>query len=538
MDWDDEDEATHVFDKAEDSKAERPPTNPSASMRAGNNGIGKGTMVGMGAPVPPPPNPSQPPFRSSSPSFRPAPPPPNTTMGMRTSSLPPPPNSGFARASGIPAAAPGPSFPTNDVPGTAPIPMPAAQTNHQVHTAPMPMPSRIPSVPPPSMEATALVRPRGEKRVGLMVVAGVGAIVTLALGYMLLSAPKTGRIVINVTDAKGGVVNHLEVFIDGKKWCDTAPCYVDKVEAGMHEVKVLADGYEVPAERGLAVEARKDASVNFTLTSSSQKAGTGIRVNGNQPGVKLYVDGQDYGTLPQDLRTLSPGDHRVRLVGSDRYEPIEKNVIVAANEMQDLGSMTLNVLKGKATISLSTPGAKVYIVSGSDRRELPTLPISVDIDTSKGTWSLEAMKPGFNDYRQAISFDDGQAEKTFAISLDPKSSGSGSTNSSSQSAASQAATPAPASTPKSTPTPQAVAAAEAPTAAAATGEAFLNINSIPASSVVLDGKPIGNTPKLRISVTPGAHTVTFINSDQGLKKQVSVTVGAGETKVAMARLRD
>ncbi|HEY2518153.1 MAG TPA: hypothetical protein VGI39_45095, partial [Polyangiaceae bacterium] len=70
------------------------------------------------------------------------------------------------------------------------------------------------------------------------------------------------------------------------------------------------------------------------------------------------------------------------------------------------------------------------------------------------------------------------------------------------------------------------------------GEAFLNINSLPASSVVLDGKAIGSTPKVHVAVSPGAHTVLFVNSDQGLKKQISVSVGAGETKPAIARLRD
>jgi serine/threonine-protein kinase len=67
------------------------------------------------------------------------------------------------------------------------------------------------------------------------------------------------------------------------------------------------------------------------------------------------------------------------------------------------------------------------------------------------------------------------------------------------------------------------------------GQAFLNINSIPASSVILDGKPIGQTPKLKFAVSPGSHSVLFVNADQGFKKQISVSVGAGETKPAIGR---
>jgi hypothetical protein len=37
-------------------------------------------------------------------------------------------------------------------------------------------------------------------------------------------------------------------------------------------------------------------------------------------------------------------------------------------------------------------------------------------------------------------------------------------------------------------------------------------------------------------VKPGTHTVKFINAEQGLSKTVSVSVGAGETKPAVAKL--
>ena len=48
-------------------------------------------------------------------------------------------------------------------------------------------------------------------------------------------------------------------------------------------------------------------------------------MTGNQPGVKLFVDGKEVGPLPQELRDLTPGDHKVRLAGTDRYAPFEKS---------------------------------------------------------------------------------------------------------------------------------------------------------------------------------------------------------------------
>ena len=57
---------------------------------------------------------------------------------------------------------------------------------------------------------------------------------------------------------------------------------------------------------------------------------------------------------------------------------------------------------------------------------------------------------------------------------------------------------------------------------------YLNISSIPVSKVVLDGKVLGSTPKTKYKVTPGAHQITFVNTD-GLKFEKSVLVIAGKT---------
>jgi hypothetical protein len=292
-------------------------------------------------------------------------------------------------------------------------------------------------------------------------------------------------------------------------------------------VKVLADGYDAPAPQSVSVDSRKDAMASFTLSATSK--GQGLKVGGVQPGVKLYVDEKEIGPLPQEVRDLTPGDHTIKVAGSERYQPLEQHVTVTRDSVQDLGTVTLKVLKGKATISLGTQGARVYLVSGTDRRELPMLPISVDIDTTK-TWSLQGSKPGYNDYTQAISFDDGQAEKTYAVSLDLKGTPAAPAPVTYASPPPAAPAPAPAPAPAAAPAPVAVASPDSG------GDAFLNINSIPASTCFLDGRSLGSTPKIHVTVKPGKHTVKFVNSDQGLSKTISVSVGSGETKTAAANL--
>jgi hypothetical protein len=68
------------------------------------------------------------------------------------------------------------------------------------------------------------------------------------------------------------------------------------------------------------------------------------------------------------------------------------------------------------------------------------------------------------------------------------------------------------------------------------GDGFLNINSIPPSTAFLDGRQLGPTPKVHVAVSPGVHQVKFVNAEQQLTKTISVTVGAGDTKLAVAKL--
>jgi hypothetical protein len=341
----------------------------------------------------------------------------------------------------------------------------------------------------------------------------------LALGVVLVASvfaltPHSGRIAVNLGDSKGSAVPHAAIYVDGKKQCDVTPCIVSDVAAGSHTLRVEASGFEAQADKVVVVESRKETTVDFSLASTTN-GGTGIRVTGMQPGTKLFVDDKEVGPLPQDLHDMDPGTYKVKIVGSERYAPLEKTVTIAKDEFQDLGAVTLKVITGKATISSATPGARVFIVSGSDRREVLAMPMSVDLDATK-PWSLVGTKPGFNDYILPIDFDDGQAEKSFTIALGNSA-------------------PATDTRPHRSPAPAHASTPLVPNDVGAAGQAFLNINSIPVSAVTLDGKPIGSTPKLRYRVSPGPHSLVFVNADQGFKKQISVAVAAGETKAAIGR---
>jgi len=67
-------------------------------------------------------------------------------------------------------------------------------------------------------------------------------------------------------------------------------------------------------------------------------------------------------------------------------------------------------------------------------------------------------------------------------------------------------------------------------------ESFLTINSVPPSTCLLDGSYIGTTPRVKVPVKPGSHTIQFVSAESGIAKAVSVIVAAGETKLATVKL--
>jgi hypothetical protein len=208
---------------------------------------------------------------------------------------------------------------------------------------------------------------------------------------------------VNVSTARGGAVDHIKIFVDGTQLCDTAPCIHD-VSPGVHEIKVLGDGFDAPAPQAVAVGSGKAAAASFTVF----------------PSVKATAE-------------VSP--------------------VVAADDKVAAAAAAPAPAPSPAPAPPATPEPK------------PTTAL-----------------------------------------------------------------------PAAAPPPVAVAATKPAPAAAAIGEGFININSIPPATCFLDGKSLGMTPRVHVSVPAGTHVVKFVNTEQGLSKTLSVKVGVGETKPAVTRL--
>ena len=266
-----------------------------------------------------------------------------------------------------------------------------------------------------------------------------------------------------------------------------------------------------------------------------------IKASAKQEGIKLVVDGKDIGTLPQELKGLAPGEHTVVFEGGERYVAKKTTVTLDPNETKELDPVSLKVNKGAATFDVKTPGATLALVSSDERRALTDYSRPIDIDNSKA-WTLEASKPGYKTVKLPVTFDD-QAAKTFVVAFDEASKEPVKT-AGVDTASPPAETPAvearPASskgakTARAKAKADAAEATKAATAAApATGNCTLNLNSIPISRVLLDGRPLGLTPKMGVSVTAGPHAVAFIGDRA--RKSMAAQCKPGETKTVATRL--
>ena len=357
------------------------------------------------------------------------------------------------------------------------------------------------------------------------------------IAVWLLATPKAGKVLVVATGPRGKLLDKVTIAVDGTIECLASPCKLE-LSKGAHTIRASAPGHAAQ-EQAIPIRAGDEAALNFSLEKAS--IGTGVRVSGTQEGIELLVDGKLIGSLPLEVRDLAPGTHKVVVKGSERYAPEERTVTLAQDQMLDLGDVALPVVRGLATFQLRTPGAKVVLVSGAERRRLTDFSQPFEIETAK-TWTLEATKPGYEDLRLPLRFDE-SAAKTFPIELREKAemagvAAAGPTETRASAAVAKAASsveeqPLP-------PPPNLDDGAEQPVATkpgggAGSGETcILNLNSIPVSSVVMDGRPLGGTPRVGVSAAAGSHSVVFVHPDLG-REAASVSCKPGESKTVAVR---
>jgi serine/threonine-protein kinase len=247
---------------------------------------------------------------------------------------------------------------------------------------------------------------------------------------------------------------------------------------------------------------------------------------------RVFVDGSERcQSVPCRVDALSAGPHHVRVTAGALSAQPSDAVYVVAGEERRLDVM-LAAAKPSAVAATPLPakeqadvpqrvtirlgqeaqGAEVYVSRGGEEVLLMELPATITVARDERV-KIVANKHGYEPFEQSLAWMEGTAERTVTIALSANGANGA-----------QGSRP----TPPRTPTAPAPGRPEAsPPAAGGT----LNINSLPVSSILLDGRPVGKTPKMGLPVAAGPHTVVFVHPD-GTRKVVSVTVAAGATATA------
>lgn len=418
--------------------------------------------------------------------------------------------------------------------------------------APGSSPFQINPYEPPSAPAFAhlTVPPKAakEKRKWPLLALAAGVIAAAITWFVLGSA---GSLLVTVAGPGNSTVKGVKVFVNGTERCAQTPCEVKGLSAGSYIVRAEAAGFEPSAEQAVVVESGKPAAYNIQLKSSVAKPL--LTVTTVSPGLRVLIDGKDRGTAPLELSDITPGSHTVRVEGPG-FEPIEQSINIVADSPQTIGPLNPRLLKGSLRLELGTnaEGAQV-LVNGKGIRSLPA---TLELDATQSHEVL-VRKLGFEDFQRKVSFSATEPKHDLTINLVESTggaSGARHVGSDKSSEASGSESGKAAEDDKKTDFLSAVKgdakddkasqsakkpddkATDKPTdKPVATGKGTLNINSVPPTTVLLDGKPLGMTPRAGVSVPAGSHTVTFIHPEKG-RKQVKVDVPSGASKNVTIRL--
>ncbi len=371
----------------------------------------------------------------------------------------------------------------------------------------------LPGVPPqvaPPARRGPLSSPKA-----LWAVATVMLLATLGLLVYRLSVPTTGQLVVNAQGPGGSAVDEVEITIDESVTCHESPCQISELKPGPHTITATGKGMQ-DTEEVAEVEAgrRSVHTLRLSRVVARPKAGS-IVVPAAEQALTLFVDEARIGRLPQTVPGLSAGRHWLRLVGTDGRVAVEKPVNVVAGEQIEVLPTPPVSTKGLVTIQLasSSRGASVTL----DDAFLLDFPAELELEPGR-PHVLSASKPGFRDFTTEIEVEVGQPREI--IEIDLRRGVARSRNQASKKAARKKKRRRARSKKRSS---------KASTFGDGT-QGRLTLRSIPRANVILNGRPVGTTPKVGLLV-PGntMQTIVFIHPEKG-RRRAQQFVRTGETE--------
>lgn len=390
---------------------------------------------------------------------------------------------------------------------------------------------------------------RNNSRTGFMIIVIVLVMVILGLVAAAVFLPaKNGKLMFYIQPDVA-----VSMSINGKTLTSSSSEFsVESLPTKkLSTYRIVANGYE-PVE-GTAMADEDGEKVTITLTPVAY---TTIKLYVDVEMAEVTVDGKLLsGNQNFVLADITPGEHLI-VVKKEGYKTEERTIKIHDGEQQNV-SITLKPAFAALLIktepyearyevrNLRTGESRTGIASPAGQRLLD-LPIDDEYDITIFDGSEkreERWKP-----REVSNINEDQT-KVFKTFFDPKAA----RVEEPQAAAAPAPAPAPAANkPKSTSSKTSTAKSKAkaeeakpapkkeePVAQAAPAPVgnvpgIMQIASKPPCNVIINGKDYGTTPK-KIELPAGTYKIKFVNPDQKIDQEQSVTLGAGEVKKVMRK---
>lgn len=316
---------------------------------------------------------------------------------------------------------------------------------------------------------------------------GLVGLLALVLIVRAIAADSVGTAVLEVSPADA------QVQVDGKVVAGTgSPYTVSELAPGDHEVVAKKAGYT--DYRGSFVVSAGANTKLPVIELAPNLRDVGFSVRSVPVGAEVWVDGEKTEQVtPAKLTGIKPGIHRLALkhAGFSDYE--------------------LQMYVPEATV-LQLPAAELVALAPP-----PEEPVRPSRRSRRGSSGDDVEADRTRRSRRVSASEAGDLERP-SRSYTSSAGASYSSRGRGRAADSGDGFAAPAADSGRTGT--------------------LRLNSRPWAQVLVDGRPVGNTPQPNLQLSAGKHKIQLSNPQLGLHKSVTVTIKAGEIATQVVNLAD
>lgn len=447
-----------------------------------------------------------------------------------------------------PAPVPEDEVPTNVVDPSDPIEVPApaaeapAAPEPVVHTPTAKKPAQSPSAPAKSPAARNDEPRRGG---GLIIAAAVAAVAAVAIALLMGRQPPSQALQVIATPA--GV--DYTVTVDGRVVHEGPLPYTLEAEPGEHEVALRTSGYR-PYTGTVNLTAGENATVNWALERAPH---TRLPFRTTPAGATLTINGVEIGTTPTTAE-LPIGEtaevsltldgfttHSARFVVSERSAPVTIALAPVAGAMAaalDAGNADAvaeadtapDAPEGETDAEVDTATAEADTAADEALAEAaePTEPVVAEPPTEPVVAAVqeptsERAEP--EPERTAEPEPDRDTEREAREEAEREAARQAEREARREREREE----------REAERRREEQAAQAAQAAPVGPPGFINVQSQPPATVIIDGETVGQTPLNGIPLAPGRHRVQLLNAAAGVDRTYRVSIDSGEARTIVNR---